>query len=114
MFFRLTANQDKIRKSFHQELERHKNIVVPANNIQVCMDTFSNLIELAVILSVIGIGAILYINQIILLGAYVSLISLYDFFVNPYKFVSSFIHMKRQFSVGCGRVFELSIVPQIF
>ena len=79
MFFRLTANQDKIRKSFHQELERHKNIVVPANNIQVCMDTFSNLIELAVILSVIGIGAILYINQIILLGAYVSLISLYDF-----------------------------------
>ena len=107
LFFRLTANQDKIRKSFHQELERHKNIVVPANNIQVCMDAFSNLIELAVILSVIGIGAILYINQIILLGAYVSLISLYDFFVNPYKFVSSFIHMKRQFSVGCAKVFEL-------
>ena len=107
LFFRLTANQDKIRKSFHQELERHKNIVVPANNIQVCMDAFSNLIELAVILSVIGIGAILYIKQIILLGAYVSLISLYDFFVNPYKFVSSFIHMKRQFSVGCAKVFEL-------
>ena len=107
LFFRLTANQDKIRKSFHQELERHKNIVVPANNIQVCMDAFSNLIELTVILSVIGIGAILYIKQIILLGAYVSLISLYDFFVNPYKFVSSFIHMKRQFSVGCAKVFEL-------
>ena len=70
------------------------------------MDAFSNLIELTVILSVIGIGAILYIKQIILLGAYVSLISLYDFFVNPYKFVSSFIHMKRQFSVGCAKVFK--------
>lgn len=107
LFFRLTANQNKIRKSFNEELEQYKTIVVSANSIQVCMDTFSNLIELVVILSVIGIGAILYINQVILLGAYVSLISLYDFFVNPYKFVSNFIHMKKQFSVGCVKVFEL-------
>lgn len=107
LFFRLTANQDKIKKSFDHELEQYKNIVVPANSIQVCMDTFGNLIELAVILSVIGIGAVLYINQVILLGAYVSLISLYDFFVNPYKFVSNFIHMKRRFSVGCVKVFGL-------
>lgn len=107
LFFRLTANQNKIKKSFNEELVQYKNIVVSANSIRVCMDTFSNLIELVVILSVIGIGAILYINQIILLGAYVSLISLYDFFVNPYKFVSNFIHMKKQFSVGCVKVFEL-------
>lgn len=107
LFFRLTANQNKIKKSFNEELDQYQNIVVSANSIQVCMDTFSNLIELIVILSVIGIGAILYINQIILLGAYVSLISLYDFFVNPYKFVSNFIHMKKQFSVGCVKVFEL-------
>lgn len=107
LFFRLTANQDKIRKKFNEELEQHKNIVVSANNIQVRMDTFSNFIELASILGVIGFGAILYINQIISLGAYVSLISLYDFFVNPYKFVSNFIHMKRQFSVGCVKIFEL-------
>lgn len=107
LFFRLTANQDKIKKSFDHELEQYKNIVVSVNSIQVCMDTFGNLIELAVILSVIGIGAVLYINQVILLGAYVSLISLYDFFVNPYKFVSNFIHMKRRFSVGCVKVFGL-------
>ncbi len=107
LFFRLTANQDKIKKSFDHELEQYKNIVVPANSIQVCMDTFGNLIELAVILSVIGIGAVLYINEVILLGAYVSLISLYDFFVNPYKFVSNFIHMKGRFSVGCVKVFGL-------
>ena len=97
----------KINKSFNEELEQYENIVVSANGIQVYMDTFSNLIELAVILSVIGIGAILYVNQIILLGTYVSLISLYDFFVNPYKFVSNFIHMKKKFSVGCVKVFEL-------
>ena len=77
LFFRLTANKNKINKSFNEELEQYENIVVSANSIQVCMDTFSNLIELVVILSVIGIGAILYVNQIILLGAYVSLISLY-------------------------------------
>ena len=107
LFFRMTANQNKMKKSFNEELEQYKDIIVSANSIRVCMDTFSNLIELVVILSVIGIGAILYINQIILLGAYVSLISLYDFFVNPYKFVSNFIHMKKQFSVGCVKVFEL-------
>ena len=107
LFFRLTANQDKIRKSFDRELEEYEDIAVSAESIQVCMDTFGNLIELVVILSVIGIGAILYVNQIILLGAYVSLISLYDFFVNPYKFVSNFIQMKKQFSVGCVKVFEL-------
>lgn len=107
LFFRLTANQDKIRKSFDRELEEYEDIAVSADSIQVCMDTFSNLIELVVILSVIGIGAILYVNQIILLGAYISLISLYDFFVNPYKFVSNFIQMKKQFSVGCVKVFEL-------
>ena len=107
LFFRLTADQKKMKKSFDEELEQYKDIVVPANNIRVGMDTVGNLIELAVILSVIGIGAILYVNQVISLGAYVSLISLYDFFVNPYKFVSNFIHMKRQYSVGCMKVFEL-------
>jgi ABC-type bacteriocin/lantibiotic exporter with double-glycine peptidase domain len=107
LFFRLVANQNKIKKNFEENLEQYKDITVSANNIQVRMDAFSNLIEMVVMLSVLGVGALLFINQIIPLGAYVSLISLYDFFVNPYKFVSNFIHMKKKFSVGCMKVFEL-------
>ena len=109
--FRMTADKKRILEEYESDLENVRVVSQKAEIIKINMDSIGSCIEMVVVLSVLGIGAILSVNNIITIGAFTAFISLYDFFVNPYKFISNFVNKKKTHEIGCINVIEILNVP---
>ena len=112
-FFRATAEKNKFNVLVNNMLDTMGTAKMEGDKTKLNVEFLSNLLEAFILLCVVSFGAMLSANHVITIGAFAAFVSLYDSFVNPYRFVSSFINLKKQYQVGCNKVFELLDVEEL-
>lgn len=107
VFFRLTANKKKVLRKFNDYLEENKNLQKKSQKVSIDINTINSTVELFALLSLLVCGALLVKLNAIQIGVFASFLSLYDFFVNPYNFISYYIQQFNYHKVGIQRVFDI-------
>jgi ATP-binding cassette subfamily B protein len=107
VFFRLTANKDKIRNKFNDYLEENKNLIKKSQKVSINIDAINSAVQLFALLSLLVCGAFLTMFKTIEIGVFASFLSMYDFFVNPYTFVSNYIQQFNYHKVGIQKIFDI-------
>lgn len=107
VFFRLTANKKKISNKFNDYLEGNKSLVKKSQKISIDINTINSAVELFTLLSLLVCSALLTMYKVIDIGVFASFVSMYDFFVNPYNFVSNYIQQFNYHKIGIQRIFDI-------
>ena len=106
-FFKLSANSQKNEKIFSAMLEDNKKLIKEDNKLSVRQSTIGSIIEIGMFLSLLILGFILTYLGSIEISILVAFVSMSDFFINPYNFISGFIKTYKRNIVGAQRVIEV-------
>lgn len=105
-FFKHFAKSDFVGSSVLAGMKQNYDLKFEQKRIKERINLMTGLVEIAALLSVIVAGAALVKASYISLGTFAAFISMYDCFVNPYRFFSDFIQQIRTGEVACRKIFD--------